>query len=96
MRFWIAPFLRLIIDRERRNSGFDRRLKDDDPNVVNYDFYQYGSYPQMVSWMKNLARTYATFVHFIEIGKSHEGRAIAGVEVLQLNFLNRFFFRNPP
>ncbi|VDD95628.1 unnamed protein product [Enterobius vermicularis] len=72
---------KLIIDRENRNNLYDRRLKDDFPNVTNYNFYKYGSYPQMVAWMKNLARQYPSFVQYIEIGKSHEGRSIAGLEI---------------
>uniref|UniRef100_A0A914R8S5 Peptidase M14 carboxypeptidase A domain-containing protein n=1 Tax=Parascaris equorum TaxID=6256 RepID=A0A914R8S5_PAREQ len=99
---------RLIIDREKkRDYGYGKRLKDD-PNVAKYDFYTYGSYPQMVSWMRALARQYPNIVQFISIGKSHEGRSIDGLEVQVENsktikiflritvvaFLARYFHRN--
>uniref|UniRef100_A0A915AKK6 ShKT domain-containing protein n=1 Tax=Parascaris univalens TaxID=6257 RepID=A0A915AKK6_PARUN len=72
---------KLIIDREKkRDYGYGKRLKDD-PNVAKYDFYTYGSYPQMVSWMRALARQYPNIVQFISIGKSHEGRSIDGLEI---------------
>uniref|UniRef100_A0A9J2PSI8 Peptidase M14 carboxypeptidase A domain-containing protein n=1 Tax=Ascaris lumbricoides TaxID=6252 RepID=A0A9J2PSI8_ASCLU len=72
---------KLIIDREKnRDYGYAKRLKDD-PNVPKYDFYTYGSYPQMVSWMRALARQYPNIVQFISIGKSHEGRSIDGLEI---------------
>uniref|UniRef100_A0AC34GJJ3 Peptidase M14 carboxypeptidase A domain-containing protein n=1 Tax=Panagrolaimus sp. ES5 TaxID=591445 RepID=A0AC34GJJ3_9BILA len=46
-----------------------------------YDFHGYGSYAQMESWMRALARKHPKFVSFISIGKTHEGRSIDGLEI---------------
>ncbi|VDK53521.1 unnamed protein product [Anisakis simplex] len=76
---------KLITDREKRrdmDTIYGRRYKDDEQNnALNYDFYTYGSYPQMVTWMRALARQNPKIVQFISIGKSHEGRSIDGLEI---------------
>lgn len=73
---------RLIIERERKKAdpSFNRRFRDDNSDV-GYDFGQYGSYAEMTSWMRKLARTYPDILQFISIGKTHEGRSIEGLEV---------------
>lgn len=58
----------------------ERRLFDDS-GIPVYDFKSYGSYAQMVAWMKALARKYPDLAQFITIGKTNEGRSIDGLEV---------------
>lgn len=77
-------FSRLIQAKERRKRP--RRLHDDSSTPF-YDFHRYGSYGQMVSWMRALARNDPQLVQFISIGSSHEGRSIDGVEVRVDTFL---------
>lgn len=63
---------------------FGRRFSDDASTTVSsmeYDFHRYGSYVQMVAWMRSLANRFPNFVQFISIGKTHEGRSIDGLEV---------------
>jgi len=68
------------------SSDFNQRFRDDpilneEGGVgVDYDFHRYGSYSQMVSWMRALASRYSKIVQFLSIGKSHEGRSIDGLE----------------
>ncbi|CAJ0576156.1 unnamed protein product, partial [Mesorhabditis spiculigera] len=68
----------LIKERETRRRP--RRLHDD-VDTPYYDFTRYGSYAQMVSWMRALARKYPKLIQFISIGTSHEGRSIDGLEI---------------
>ncbi|MFH4980757.1 hypothetical protein AB6A40_007466 [Gnathostoma spinigerum] len=91
----ISDVEKLIIDRERsQQRSFSRRLHDaiTAPNATSYDFYSYGSYPQMVAWMHSLARRYPNFVKFVSIGKSHEGRSIDGLEIGGDNQSKRVFW----
>uniref|UniRef100_A0AC34FR92 ShKT domain-containing protein n=1 Tax=Panagrolaimus sp. ES5 TaxID=591445 RepID=A0AC34FR92_9BILA len=56
---------KLIIQRERKelkSADFDRRFKDDSRNEPMYDFHGYGSYAQMESWMRALARKHPKFL----------------------------------
>ncbi|VDL70586.1 unnamed protein product [Nippostrongylus brasiliensis] len=69
---------KLIMTKEHRKRP--RRLHDDSSRPF-YDFNRYGSYGQMVSWMRALAREDPQHVKFISIGTSHEGRSIDGVEI---------------
>ncbi|VDN54228.1 unnamed protein product [Dracunculus medinensis] len=72
---------KLIIERQKNHlRGYWRRVKDDSSIPSNYDFHAYGSYSQMVNWMKTLAKRYS-FVQLISIGKTHENRSIIGLEV---------------
>uniref|UniRef100_W6NCV9 Peptidase M14 domain containing protein n=1 Tax=Haemonchus contortus TaxID=6289 RepID=W6NCV9_HAECO len=69
---------KLINIKERRKRP--RRLQDESSTPF-YDFNRYGSYAQMTSWMRALARNNPQLVQFITIGTSHEGRSIDGVEI---------------
>ncbi|KAK6106931.1 Zinc carboxypeptidase family protein [Brugia pahangi] len=82
---------RLIIKREKKNgiSELQQRYRDDSGSITGrsttefnkYDFYSYGSYKEMMKWLRSLARKYPEFVRNISIGKSHEKRSIDGLEV---------------
>ncbi|VDK52524.1 unnamed protein product [Cylicostephanus goldi] len=74
----IEDVQKLIQTKEHRKRP--RRLKDES-SAPFYDFHRYGSYSQMVSWMRALARNDPQHVQFISIGTSHEGRSIDGLEV---------------
>ncbi|EYB94594.1 hypothetical protein Y032_0170g280 [Ancylostoma ceylanicum] len=80
---------KLIQSKERRKRP--RRLHDDSSNPF-YDFHRYGSYGQMVSWMRALARKDPQHVQFISIGTSHEGRSIDGVEIGSRDRTKRIFW----
>lgn len=84
---------KLIIDRKTvaAKNSFWRRLKDDSSGA-SYDFNNYGSYDQMVNWMKALVRKYPGFVQLIHIGTTTEGRAIHGVEVGSSDPSRRIFW----
>uniref|UniRef100_A0A915EI24 Peptidase M14 carboxypeptidase A domain-containing protein n=1 Tax=Ditylenchus dipsaci TaxID=166011 RepID=A0A915EI24_9BILA len=90
-----------------KKSDFGKRFRDaplpeSNPNISSsnpsamadpqYDFHHYGSYPQMVSWMRSLARRYPKIVQFISIGKSHEGRSIDGLEIGSRGLRKRAFW----
>ncbi|EJW77390.1 hypothetical protein WUBG_11704, partial [Wuchereria bancrofti] len=80
----------LIIKREKKNGTFEQqqRYRDDSGSISGrsiiefnkYDFYSYGSYNEMMKWLRSLARKYPEFVRNISIGKSHEKRSIDGLE----------------
>ncbi|CAD5209555.1 unnamed protein product [Bursaphelenchus xylophilus] len=74
---------RLIIEREKKalRPGYEKRLRDEGGEEPLYDFQQYGSYSQITSWMRKLARKYPDILQFISIGKTHEGRSIEGLEI---------------
>ncbi|KAI6225929.1 ShKT domain-containing protein [Aphelenchoides besseyi] len=79
---------KLIIAREQKptkNADFNRRFRDDTENegesAPRYDFNRYGSYMEMTTWMRALARRYPSILQFISIGKTHENRSIEGLEI---------------
>ncbi|KAI6178437.1 ShKT domain-containing protein [Aphelenchoides besseyi] len=79
---------KLIIAREQKptkNADFNRRFRDDTENdgesAPRYDFNRYGSYTEMTTWMRALARRYPSILQFISIGKTHENRSIEGLEI---------------
>ncbi|KJH53277.1 shTK domain protein [Dictyocaulus viviparus] len=80
---------KLIMIKERQQKP--RRLHDES-SAPYYDFNQYGSYDQMVSWMKALAKNDPQHVLFISVGKTHEGRSIDGVEIGQRDRSKRIFW----
>ncbi|KAK6727377.1 hypothetical protein RB195_005210 [Necator americanus] len=80
---------KLIETKEKRE--WPRRLHDDS-SAPFYDFHRYGSYSQMVSWMRALARNDPQHVQFISIGISHEGRSIDGVEIGSRDRTKRIFW----
>lgn len=79
----------MIIKREKKNNTFEQqRYRDDSRSTskstvesTKYDFYSYGSYKEMMEWLRSLAGKYPNFVRYISIGKSHERRSIDGLEV---------------
>uniref|UniRef100_A0AAF5Q054 ShKT domain-containing protein n=3 Tax=Wuchereria bancrofti TaxID=6293 RepID=A0AAF5Q054_WUCBA len=93
---------RLIIKREKKNGTFEQqqRYRDDSGSISGrsiiefnkYDFYSYGSYNEMMKWLRSLARKYPEFVRNISIGKSHEKRSIDGLEIGGNNQSKRVFW----
>ncbi|VDM51616.1 unnamed protein product [Angiostrongylus costaricensis] len=69
---------KLITAKERAERP--RRLHDESSGPF-YDFGRYGSYEDMVSWMRALAKDDPRHVLFLSIGTTHEGRSIDGVEL---------------
>ncbi|KAI6207759.1 ShKT domain-containing protein [Aphelenchoides besseyi] len=60
---------KLIIAREQKptkNADFNRRFRDDTENdgesAPRYDFNRYGSYTEMTTWMRALARRYPSIL----------------------------------
>ncbi len=67
-----------------RERNTERRLGDrSEESGEHYSFLRYGSYEEMQTWMRSLAKRNPQTVRFISIGRSHEGRSIDGVEVEQ-------------
>ncbi|CAJ0593449.1 unnamed protein product [Cylicocyclus nassatus] len=85
----IGDVQKLIQTKEHRKRP--RRLKDESSGPF-YDFHRYGSYSQMVSWMRALARNDPQHVQFISIGTSHEGRSIDGLEIGSRDRSRRIFW----
>uniref|UniRef100_A0A1I7Y5P2 ShKT domain-containing protein n=1 Tax=Steinernema glaseri TaxID=37863 RepID=A0A1I7Y5P2_9BILA len=84
---------KLILQREHKENPFGRLLHDQsDQNEPRYNFHTYGSYPQMVSWMRALSRRYPEIVQFISVGRTHEGRSIDGLEIGGGNRRKRVFW----
>uniref|UniRef100_A0A914CL71 Peptidase M14 carboxypeptidase A domain-containing protein n=2 Tax=Acrobeloides nanus TaxID=290746 RepID=A0A914CL71_9BILA len=87
---------KLIIQRERKSKegdDFNRRFRDESSSGQPlYDFHSYGSYTQMIAWMRALARKYPNIVQYISVGRSHEGRSIDGLEIGTKNNRKRVFW----
>uniref|UniRef100_A0A0R3RGL8 ShKT domain-containing protein n=1 Tax=Elaeophora elaphi TaxID=1147741 RepID=A0A0R3RGL8_9BILA len=90
----------LIIKREKKKNIFEQQRYRDDSRTnsrskiesVKYDFYSYGSYKDMMEWLRSLATKYPNFVRYISIGKSHEKRSIDGLEIGGANQSKRVFW----
>ncbi|VDK82260.1 unnamed protein product [Litomosoides sigmodontis] len=89
---------RLIVKREKKGKrAFEQQRYRDETSrstddSAKYDFYSYGSYKNMIDWLRSLASKYRNFVRYISIGKSHERRTIDGLEIGGNNQSKRVFW----